>query len=282
MEPILRWAGGKRRLVHAIAPKLLETYDPFNSKQRYVELFAGGAALFFYLQPNNGVLVDSCKPLINFYEALQREPLALYNELEKLKALPHEKSSYDNVRADWLADDFGVKFAAKMLYLNKLCFNGLFRLNQSKQFNVPWGKKKKQPKFPTLAQLLEYALVLKTTSLYCCDFNNVLRATHEYDTVYLDPPYWHTYDKYNGDGFTEEDHRRLAEACLGAVQRRVNIVASNIDCQSVRDFYGGWSSIDVISIKHQVGAKNERRRQVDEVIITARPSTLNNKQMSLL
>ena len=282
MKPLLKWVGSKRRLIGTIKPLILQTHDPMDPDSRYIELFAGGAALYFDLQPRNGVIVDSCKSLMSFYEAIQRDPISVSKEIDKLKELPHSKDSYLKVRSEWDGNDFGVKFAAKLLYLNKLCFNGLFRLNSDLGFNVPWGKKVKQPAFPTVTDFIQYAQILKDASIYNSDFNTVLRASHAGDTIYIDPPYYNMYDKYSGSSFTNKDHERLAEGCFNAVQRGANIVASNIDCEPVRKLYEDWSVIDTIDVRHQVGPKEKNRSKARELIIVARSSTLDRKQMKLL
>ncbi len=273
MQPLLKWPGGKRRIVTQLAAAVGVIPD----NGRYLELFGGSGALLFHMKPARAVLVDTCKPLISFYEAIQREPQAFYDETCKLLELPFCEETYNAIKADWSGHDFGVKCAARLLYMNKLGFNGLFRLNRKLGYNVAWGKKAKMPAFPTLLDVQEASQVLNNTKLYNKDYSVILRSAHQGDVVYADPPYWNTYDRYSGEGFSNEDHRQLAIALHEAAGRGVKIVASNIDCEDVRTLYS-WADIDIIPVLHKISRKSETRRVVQEVIIRSRE---DQKQMGL-
>lgn len=278
MKPLLKWPGGKRKVALDFAARIV---PEIGSGGRYLELFAGGAAVFFEMELERAVLVDICKPLMSFYEAVQREPLAVYEEMEVLKDYPFGEWSYNQIRSEWNGDDFGVRFAARMMYLNKTCFNGLFRLNRNKRFNVPWGKKKKLPAFPTRNNYLRAAALLSSTTLYAKDYTYVLRAAHRGDVVYVDPPYWGTYDGYSGQGFSEQDQRKLGKMLHSAAKRGVSIFGSNVDCPEIRSIYGDWACIDVIPADHTIAAAGGDRRTVDEVVISATHPLADLKQMNL-
>jgi DNA adenine methylase len=278
MKPLLKWPGGKRRVSLDLASRLV---PEIGSGGRYLELFAGGAAVFFEMERERSVLVDVCKPLMSFYEAVQREPLAVFEEVELLKDHPLGEWSYNQIRSEWNGDDFGVRFAARMMYLNRTCFNGLFRLNKAKKFNVPWGKKKKLPAFPTKADYLKASDLLSVTTLYAKDYTHVLRAAHKGDVVYADPPYWGTFDGYSGEGFNAGDHRKLAKMLRRSVERGVSVFSSNINHPSVREIYSDWASIDIIPVDHTIAAGGGDRRTVDEVIIYATHPFVDPKQMDL-
>jgi DNA adenine methylase len=275
MEPLLKWPGGKRRLAQYICKSIGKIPDD----GRYIELFAGSAAVFFHLMPKNAVLVDVCKPVIYFYEAIQREPEVFCDELERLLELPHSEETYNQIKRQWNGSDFGVRFAAQLLYLNKLGFNGLFRLNQKSEFNVAWGKKKKQPAFPSRETIMQASDLLKGAKLYAADYSNVLRSTHKNDVVYADPPYYGTYDRYSGFSFKDDDHKKLALGLLHAVERGVDVYASNIDNEAVRQMYSGWSQLEVVSLLHKIGCTSESRKKVDELFIVARGSSGDPRQM---
>ena len=278
MKSLLKWPGGKRRVALDLAAHIVPEIGPGG---RYLEIFAGGAAVFFEMERERSVLVDVCKPLMSFYEAVQREPLAVYEEVETLKDYPFGEWSYNQIRSEWNGDDFGVRFAARMMYLNKTCFNGLFRLNKDKKFNVPWGQKKKLPAFPTRDEYLRAAALLESTTLYAKDYQHVLRAAHRGDVVYADPPYWGTFDGYTADGFSQQEQRKLVKVLRRAAERGVSVFASNVNCPEVREIYEDWAGIDVIPMDHTIAAAGGDRRTVDEVLIYATHPLVDPKQMSL-
>jgi DNA adenine methylase len=278
MRPLLKWPGSKRR----VAPELAAKIAPhLNNKGRYVELFAGSASVLFELEPERSVLVDTCKPLIAFYEGVKREPDAIYDELQVLLDLEFGEETFRRVKTEWNGHDFGVKFAARLIYLNKLCFNGLFRLNRKLMFNVAWGKKKKLPAFPDRKEFLYAASVLSRTKLYVRDYSRILRATHAGDVVYADPPYWGTYDRYAGGNFTEKDQRNLARMLRRASERGVTVFTSNVDCEEVRQLYESWSELEIVPVNHIIGCTKESRRKVNEVLVSATAPFVDKNQLTL-
>lgn len=277
MDPLLKWPGGKRRTAAYISSKIGAIPD----NGRYIELFAGSAAVFFYMEPTRAVLVDNCKPLISFYEGLKREPGMFLNELDLLLKLPHSEETYNAIKREWNGHDFGPKFAARLMYLNKLGFNGLFRLNRELGYNVAWGKKAKQPKFPDKFAINKAAALLADVTLYCADYSIVLRSAHQDDVIYADPPYYGTYDRYSGTGFGDEEHRKLAAGLRAAVQRGAHVFASNIDCPEVRDMYSDFASIDVVPVLHKIGCTTESRKTVNEVFMSARAPYRDPRQVEM-
>lgn len=274
MDPLLKWPGGKRRLAEQLSKYVGEVHK----KGRYIELFSGGAALYFHLAPKRAVLVDLCKPLISFYEAIKREPVAFSDELDKLLQMPFGEETYLKIRSDWNGHDFGVKFAAKMIYLNKLGFNGLFRLNKSLDYNVAWGKKKALPAFPSRDEIIAYSELLQGAQLHYGDYSTILRSTHKHDVIYADPPYWDMYDRYAGSEFTNAHHKQLADGLFRAVKRGATIISSNIDCPQVRELYS-WATIETTPLLHKISCTADSRKVVDEVIITA--SNHDNGQLEM-
>lgn len=246
-----------------------------------MELFAGSAAVFFCLEPSRAVLVDACNPLMAFYEAIKKRPDAVYDSLERLLALPFGEGSYNSVRSEFSGRGSGVDHAARLIYLNKLGFNGLFRLNKDLGYNVAWGKHDKMPGFPSRSDLVRASSILRNARLHSCDYSSVLRATKSGDVVYADPPYWGTYDRYAGGSFSDQDHRNLAGMLASAVSRGVTVFSSNIDCDGVRDAYGHWAKIDVIPVRHKISCTREGRKVVNEVLIFASRENAGAKQLSL-
>jgi DNA adenine methylase len=248
---------------------------------RYVELFAGSAAVFFELEPKRAVLVDICKPLMAFYEAVKKSPASVSDELEVLVSLPHGEKTYNQIKSEWNGNDFGVKFAARLLYLNRLGFNGLFRLNHEGGFNVAWGKSAKMPGLPSREDIKKASDLLAGSMLYAQDYAYILRATHAGDVVYADPPYWGCFDRYAGGQFPNAEHHRLAERLRKAVLRGVSVFASNIDCPEVQATYNGWANIDPLPVLHKIGASANCRKVVNEVVISAVAPYGNPRQLSL-
>lgn len=278
MKPLLRWPGSKRRISELLVRKMS---PHLSDRGRFIELFAGSAATFFEMQPHRAVLVDACKPLISFYEAIKREPEVVADEIAALCELPFGKETFMRIRGEWNGRDFGPKFAARLLYLNKLGYNGLFRLNSKLEFNVPWGKKAKLPEFPGKNELRHVSHVLSRAKLHAKDFSLILRAAHAGDVVYADPPYWGTFNGYAGLGFSERDQIRLARGLRRAAERGVSVFASNVDCPAVRRLYESWSDIEIIPVRHTIGAKSESRSVVNEVLVVATAPSVDRNQMKL-
>lgn len=279
MEPLLRYAGNKRRIADVIISHIREC--GIGDGGRYLELFAGGAAVFFKLEPAKSVLVDICKPIISFYEAIQREPDAVNEEILKISMLPHNPDVYYQIRSEWSYHDFGPRFAARLLYLNKTGYNGLWRLNSKLEYNVPWGKKKTAPKYPSPEIINRASDLLRGCTLYASDYLKVLNRTHKGDVVYTDPPYYNMYSGYSGQGFTNENHQELADAQRNALMRGVSIVHSNIDCDGVRGLYRDWSHINTVPVQHTVAAATRNRRTVNEVIVVAKAPYEDPRQTRL-
>ena len=211
--------------------------------------------------------------------------LSLYRlldeEVELLKDYPFGEWSYNQIRQEWNGNDFGVRFAARMMYLNRTCFNGLFRLNKAKKFNAPWGKKMKLPAFPTRKEYLRASRLLSGATLYAKDYGHVLRSAHRGDVVYADPPYWGMFDGYSGEGFSQQDHRKLGKMLRRAAERGVSIFSSNVNCPEVLSIYEDWAGIDVMPVDHTIAAAGGDRRIVDEVVIYATHPLVDPRQMDL-
>ena len=278
MKPLLKWPGSKRRIAGLLSDRIS---GHISERGRYIELFTGSAALFFHMEPERAVLVDVCKPLIAFYEAIQREPGAFYDELEKLLDLPFGRETFNQIRSNWNGRDFGVKFAARLMYLNKLGFNGLFRLNKNLGYNVPWGKQKKLPAFSSRDDIFRASALLSRTKLYCRDFGNILRATHAGDVVYADPPYWGQFSRYAGGIFSENDQHRLARMLLRASDRGVTVFSSNLDCEEIRSLYDSWTDFETVPVFHKIGCTADSRKRVDELLMSATSPGSERNQLNL-
>lgn len=260
MEPILKWAGGKRQLLG----ELLPFFDP---ARRYLEPFLGGAALLFGLEPKQAVVNDSNAELIATYRAVRDHPQEVF---AAISAHRNEKEYFLALRAtqpDTLSE---VEAAARMIFLNKTCFNGLYRVNRRNEFNVPFGDYKK-PSLPTLPALQRASAVLQGATLECRDFEDfTLAHARAGDQVYLDPPYvpvsaYSDFTRYTPGQFRDVDQVRVAKLARVLIDRGCLVVASNSEHPRVRELYEGFEVREVAvqrSINRSAGA---------ELILVGRP-----------
>ena len=270
-KPFVKWAGGKRQIIDKL--KLHVPYE-FNT---YYEPFVGGGALLFELSPKKAVINDSNEELMNVYRVLCDE-----NKFKKMCALlnkyerEHSEEFYYDIRNkdrnrhtyDRLSD---YTRAARTIYLNKACFNGLYRVNSKNEFNVPYGKKTKVNTYDgdNLITVSNY-LTMNDISIYCDDFENVLKKACAKDFVYLDPPYdsdTKTFNSYTEDGFNKDDQRRLAKAFKELDSKGVYVMLSNHNTVLVNELYKDYN-IYKIDAKRNINANGAKRGKVEEVIIT--------------
>lgn len=253
-EPFLKWAGGKRWLVQRYAHLLPE------SSGRYVEPFLGGGALFFHLTPADALLADRNAELIGSYRALRDDPIAIRDLLQEHQE-QHSADYYYRVREALPGDRLGR--AARFIYLNRVCFNGLYRVNRAGVFNVPIGSK--QLVEFNLPYLQEVAKVLRRVSLHVADFERTIGQAKRGDFLYLDPPYTvahntNNFVKYNAPLFSWDDQVRLAKVARKAARRGVMVMISNADHATIRALYEkDWKVIKVDRFSRIAGDAGQRR-----------------------
>jgi DNA adenine methylase len=259
--PFLRWAGSKRRLL----PKLAQFWGVHY--QRYVEPFAGCAALFFRIQPASALLADINGELIETYDVVRENPDALY---EALMAIPGGEDQYYQVRDK---NPFRLtKFsrAVRFVYLNRHCFNGIYRTNNEGRFNVPFGGQK-PGRIPPVEVFRKCARLLQRATLRTCDFGHVLRDTRQGDFVYLDPPYAvesrRVFREYDPRGFVRTDLDRLAGHLMRMDSRGVHFVVSYADCAEARAVLAGWRPTRV-RVRRNVAGFAGSRRTAYELVAT--------------
>jgi DNA adenine methylase len=233
VAPFLKWAGGKRLLV----PQILPHVPPLAEGRRYFEPFLGGGAMFFAFEPQQAILSDLNPELIDAFCAVRDDVDAV---IRHLRPLTNDSECYYRVRSSRPRSPAGR--AARLIYLNKTCFNGLFRVNLRGEFNVPFGKHTDKLVICDENQLREAALALRGSDVTVKDFGHALRRARAGDLVYLDPPYTiaHTnngFIEYNAKVFSWADQRRLAKIALKLVERGVQIVMSNADHPSIMALY---------------------------------------------
>lgn len=233
IEPLLKWPGGKRWLAFGNNLPQLPAF------RRYLEPFVGGGAIFFSLLPRRGVLSDLNADLINLYSVCRDAPGDLVEALRVHQRL-HCKEYYYHVRSS--KPNSPLARAAQMLYLNRTCWNGLYRVNKKGEFNVPIGTKTSV--IMERDDFFGVANALREVELKCCDFEATVDEADRGDLLFVDPPYTVRHNengfiKYNEDIFRWEDQIRLRDALVRASKRGSFIIVTNGDHSSIHDLYRG-------------------------------------------
>lgn len=265
-RPLLRWAGSKRQLV----PQLASYWSTDNA--RYVEPFAGSACLFFKLEPATAILGDINRELIDTYELVRSQPQDLSRALRTWK---NEADEYYRLRALDPTALGEVQRAARFIYLNRFCFNGLYRTNRSGRFNVPYGGRKTGA-LPSLEQLLSTSNLLSSTELVAGDFSAVLGRVKAGDFVYLDPPFSVTgrriFKEYDRATFGESDLARLRRALTTLDELGATFLLSYADSPEGSVLADGFSS-KKIATRRNIAGFTGNRRDFNELLVTNQPLT---------
>lgn len=264
VSPLLRWAGGKRWFVKDYGDDMFD--HVIKSGGQYIEPFLGGGAMAFHLGLHNMILSDVEEEIMLVYTFVRDNPDQLFAMLNILKEEGTDKETFYRIRAADLNQLTPVEVAARCIYLNKLCFNGLFRKNQSGRFNVPYQGDPNR-KFPTLDDIMALSRALERTKLRCLDFADSIAMAREGDTIYADPPYHETGVGYTANGFDDSDQERLAEALYRAKERGASFFAHNADTAKVRYWYEEWAEIISTSEKRKINSKGDERGDVPCVLI---------------
>lgn len=261
ITPFLKWAGGKRWLTKRLEDHLPEKYN------NYIEPFLGSGAVFFHLTPKRSILSDINENLINTYKAIKQDYRAIHDRLIEHDN-NHNSDYYYYIRS--LECDDPADCAARFIYLNRTCFNGLYRVNQKGQFNVPIGSKDKvildTDDFENISKHLQKA------EIFHSDFEPIIDRAQDGDLVYIDPPYTVKHNnngfvKYNEHMFTWEDQVRLSNAIQRASQRGAHIILSNADHKSIRDLYQSFGRIDALSRNSVIASDPQNRGKYSELLI---------------
>lgn len=263
-RPFLKWAGGKGQVL----PQYVDYFPrPF---KRYFEPFLGGGAVFFHLRPRQAWLADINPELVNVYCCVRDRVDDLIELLSHHQA-QHSVDYYYKIRAD--SGMCNLEKSARLIYLNKTCFNGLYRENSKGQFNVPVGRYK-NPKICNPDLLRAASLALKDTQIEANSFTAILDiATRSDDFVYFDPPYHpisstSKFTAYNRYAFHADDQIRLQKTFTALAQRGVNVMLSNSDCPFIRDLYRDFN-IHVIQAARAINSNARRRGKITELLITS-------------
>lgn len=264
MRSIIRWAGSKRLLVDR-----LRQGWPQDAK-RYVEPFAGSASLFFALEPQEALLTDLNVDLITTYQAVRRDSSRV---LECLRRMPSGSEAYYKVRAQSPTGLSSPERAARFLYLNRRCFNGLYRTNASGQFNVPYGPPKK-PLQHFEESVLAAATQLRRATIRAQDFSRTVAEVRKGDFVYMDPPYAvddrRIFREYLPGSFSRDDLERLSECLVEIDNRDAVFLLSYADSTEGRRLAGEWYKKTIVTRRHVAGFAGSRR-SAREILVSNRP-----------
>jgi DNA adenine methylase len=273
IKPYLKWAGGKRQLLTEI-----KKYLPKNAAgSTYYEPFVGAGAVFFYLQPKKAIINDFNAQLILTYVAIRDNVEELIKLLKKYKTKNKEEYFYQIRNLDRDTEKFNeltnIEKAARLIFLNKTCFNGLYRVNSQGLFNVPYGKYKNPAicEEIVLRQINEY-LNNNEIVIINNDFEFAVSNADKNSFIYFDPPY-HSPDKtnftgYQADGFGEEEQERLRDVMIKMTNRGARCLLSNADTDYIRELYD-YEFFEIVSVqaKRFINSDSAGRGNVNEVLI---------------
>lgn len=264
LTPFLKWAGGKRWLTNRYGDIFPSTYG------LYIEPFLGGGSVYFYLHPNRGVLGDINEELITTYCSI-RDDWRRVEELLVMHQANHSEEYYYRIRDATPVDP--VERAARFIYLNRTCFNGIYRVNLQGRFNVPKGTKNTvifdTDDFRGIAELLA------TADLRVSDFEILINEASKDDLIFADPPYTATHNhngfiKYNEKLFSWDDQVRLADSLWRAKNRGAKVLCTNANHQAIRELYEERGfDIRIVSRHSAISADPNRRNHYEEIIASA-------------
>lgn len=268
MKPFVKWAGGKNQLLPILNTNMPTTYDC------YIEPFVGGGALFFETRPQKAIINDSNSRLMNVYKCIRDCPTLLYDRLLDLETLYNSVSNkieraamYYSMRNKFNTDlekTSIILTSAIFIFLNKTCYNGLYCINKDGHFTTPFAN----PLSISIANknlLLSYSDVLKNTTLLNNDFEEVCKLAKVNDFVYLDPPYYNTFNAYQQGGFNEKDHIRLAQMFKTLTENGVKCMLSNSNTEFIKELYKEYH-INVVNSKRMINCKGDGRTSTDLLI----------------
>ena len=263
--PIVKWVGGKRQLMFELLKNMPENYN------RYFEPFIGGGALFFELQPDNAYISDMNEELINLYQVVRDNVDELIADLQKHDISKDYFMEIRNIdRTDEYKNWSDVKKASRFIYLNRTCFNGMYRVNSKGEFNVPFGHYK-NPRILDENNLINCSNLLQRTEIKHADFSEILKKVKKGDFVYFDPPYvplseTSSFTSYTKDGFDVDMQFKLRDVCDELDSLGVNFLLSNSDTKLVNELYENYN-IKKVFASRQINANADGRGKITEVLV---------------
>ena len=270
-KPFVKWAGGKRQIIDKLMMYAPYEYDT------YFEPFVGGGALLFELSPKKAVINDYNDELMNVFRCIKDENkfMKMCSELNHHEANHSEEYYYEIRNKDRDKTKFSkitdYKRAARTIYLNKACFNGLYRVNSKNEFNVPFNRKKQVNTYDgqNLGIIHSY-LNFNDITILNVDFEEAVKSAKKGDFIYFDPPYdseTSTFNSYTENGFGKEEQIRLSKVFKELDERGCYVMLSNHNTTLINELYKGYY-IHLIEAKRNINANGRKRGKVEEVIIT--------------
>ncbi len=264
-SPIVKWVGGKRQLMFELLKNMPENYN------RYFEPFIGGGALFFELQPDNAYISDMNEELINLYKVVRDNVEELIIDLQKHDISKEYFIEIRNIdRTEEYKNWSNVKKASRFIYLNRTCFNGMYRVNSKGEFNVPFGHYK-NPRILDENNLINCSNLLQRTEIRHADFLEILKKVKKGDFVYFDPPYvplseTSSFTSYTKDGFDLDMQFKLRGVCDELDSMGVKFLLSNSDTKLVNELYENYN-IKKVFASRQINANADGRGKITEVLV---------------
>jgi DNA adenine methylase len=268
MVGFIKWAGGKKQL--------LEQFKPLFPKkiERYFEVFVGGGAVLFYIiktyKPKYVFISDINEELINTYEIIKNDVENLIKELKKLKEI-HSKEVYYKIRAEDPKLLSPLTRASRFIYLNKTCFNGLYRVNSKGSFNVPMGSYK-NPSICQEKDLREISKLLKNVKIKVMSFEEITKLTKKNDFIYLDPPYYplknkQSFTTYTAGNFLEKEQEKLKNVFEKLDKRGCKVMLSNSNTDFIKELYKNYN-INFVDANRMINCDGSKRGKIKEVVVT--------------
>ncbi len=263
--PFLKWAGGKRQIIGELLKRMPKKYN------RYFEPFIGGGALFFTIQPDNAYISDINSELINVYKVIADNVQELTTDLKQHKNSKEYFFEIRNIdRTEKYKEWSDVQKASRLIYLNRTCFNGLYRVNAKGEFNVPFGKYS-NPRIVDEENLINCSKILRNTQIETADFSEMLHLVQKNDFLYLDPPYHplnetSAFTSYTKEGFNASMQERLRDFCSDLDRKGAFFMLSNSNTKLINELYKGFNK-SIVHATRAINSDASKRGKVEEVVI---------------
>lgn len=273
-KPFVKWVGGKRQLLEQF--RKMGLYPPENfdiEKGTYFEPFVGGGAVFFDLLPEKAILSDLNEELIATFNIIKNQVEALINSLKKYK---YDKDYFLKIRSQNPKDLSDIEVASRFIFLNRTCFNGMYRVNSKGQFNVPFGRYN-NPIICDKENLRRVSLALKHVEVKCEDYKQVLKRAKKGDFIYFDPPYYPksktaSFTAYTSESFLEKEQIELRETYLELHKRGCFVMLSNSDTPFINKIYSqikkNGIKINKVKAGRAINSKGGGRGKISEILVT--------------
>lgn len=271
-KPFVKWVGGKRQLLKQFRKMNLYPPDGFDPmKHTYFEPFVGGGAVFLDLLPKNAILSDLNSELVTTYNVVKNDVEKL---IKLLKTYKYNKEFYLKIRRQNPVELSDVKIAARFIYLNRTCFNGLYRVNSRGEFNTPFGKYN-NPLICDEENLRKISKALKHVKIINKDYKHVLKNAKKGDFIYFDPPYYPvsktaSFTAYTSNSFLEKEQKELHDVFVALHKRGCFVMLSNSDTPLINNMYAGIKGVNIkkVSAGRAINSHASKRGKISEVLIT--------------